>query len=281
MKGKVITAEVVSPALAGNPLGDPATRPILFYLPPGYDDGVERFPVVYFLHGFSGSVDSWTRAGPFAPTVPERMDELVATGAIPPAIGVYVDGWTALGGTQWVNSVAVGRYQDYVAADVVSFVDALLRTVPRPEARAVTGKSSGGYGALAMARDRASVFGHVAAHSADAYFEYCYLSDFPRAASALLDLEPEAWLAEMRKRARERKLAGDDHPVLNVLAMAASYSPRADRLGFELPFERGSGRLRPEIWERWLEQDPVRFVPARLGDFRKLQTLFIDCGTRD
>jgi len=282
MKGTLEWTEVESEALQGNPLGDPARRPLLVYLPPGHHSRGERLPCVYFLHGFTGSARSWVSYSPFQPTVPERLDELVASGALPPVLGVFVDGWTALGGSQWVNSEATGRYRDYVARDVVAFVDSRYRTAPRPGARAVVGKSSGGYGALVMGAHHPDVFGHVASHAADAGFEYCYLPELPRAAAALEGADPAKWLEDMRRRARETKLQDADFPVLNAIAMAAAYSPRAGApLGLELPFDPGTARLREDVWARWLAHDPVRFVPLALDAFRHLRSVYLDCGTRD
>jgi S-formylglutathione hydrolase FrmB len=161
-------------------------------------------------------------------------------------------------------------------------VDARLRTVPRREARAVLGKSSGAYGALAMGRDRPHVFAHLAAHAPDSGFEYCYLPEFPRAAGALLGTDPAAWLDGAKQRARESRMRPDDHAVLNVVAMAAHYSPRAEApLGLELPFDRETARPRDDVWARWLAHDPVRFVPAAIDRFRGLGTVFLDCGARD
>jgi S-formylglutathione hydrolase FrmB len=164
----------------------------------------------------------------------------------------------------------------------VAFVEAKLGTLPRPEARAVVGKSSGGYGALVMGRHHPNVFGHVASHAGDAGFEYCYLPEFPRAASALLGTDPAAWLEDLRRRARETKMRGDDHAPLNILAMAAAYSPRSGACaGLDLPFDPDTARLRPDVWERWLSHDPVRFVPRSIEAFRRLRSIFLDCGTRD
>ncbi len=280
MQGTLVELEVASRALEGNPLGDPTRRPLLAWVPPG---GGRGLPSVTFLHGFTGSARGWTNVSAFAPTVPERIDALVASGAVPPLVAVFPDGFTALGGTQWIDAPAVGRYQSYVAEEVVPLVEARLGTLARPEARAVVGKSSGGYGALAMGRDRPDVFGHVAVHAGDACFEYCYLPDLPRAAAGLLGAPgPAEWLADLKRRARETKLSGADHPVLNVLAMAAHYSPDpAAPLGLDLPFELPTGRLREEVWARWLEHDPVRFVPRALPAFRRLRSVFLDCGTRD
>jgi S-formylglutathione hydrolase FrmB len=281
MHGRLEWVEIDAPALAGNPLGDPARRPLLVYLPPGHG-GAARFPAVYFLHGFTGSARGWVNVSPFQPSVPERLDALVAAGAVPPSIGIFVDGWTRLGGSQWIDSAAIGRYREYLARDVVAFVDARYRTVPRAEARAVVGKSSGGYGALVMGAHHPDVFGHLACHAGDAGFEYCYLPDFPRAAAALQGTDPAAWLEDMLRRARDARLRGDDHTVLNVVAMAAAYSPRAGApLGLELPFDLATARLRDEVWARWLAHDPVRFVPAALPSFRQLRSIYLDCGTRD
>jgi S-formylglutathione hydrolase FrmB len=181
-----------------------------------------------------------------------------------------------------VNSPAIGNYRDYLARDVVAFVEQKLGTLSRPEARAIVGKSSGGYGALVMGQHHPDVFGHVASHAGDAGFEYCYLPDFPRTAAALLGTDPASWLDAMRLRARETKMRGDDHAPLNILAMAAAYSPRQDApAGLELPFDPETARIRPEVWERWLSHDPVRFVPASLDAFRRLRSVFLDCGTRD
>ncbi|HEX9289781.1 MAG TPA: alpha/beta hydrolase-fold protein [Anaeromyxobacteraceae bacterium] len=282
MLGRLEWAELDSQALIGNPLRDPARRPLLAYLPPAHDAGVERYPAVYFLHGFTGSARGWTNVTAFQPSVPERLDALVASGAVPPVVGIFVDGWTALGGSQWVNSEATGRYRDYLARDVVAFVDARWRTIPRPGARAVVGKSSGGYGALVMGRHHPEVFAHVGCHAGDAGFEYCYLPDFPKAAAALEGADPATWLEGMLRRARETKLRGDDHETLNAIAMAAAYSPRAGApLGLELPFDPRTARLRDDVWARWLAHDPVRFVPEAIERFRTLRSVYVDCGTRD
>lgn len=283
MKGTVRIEQVHSPSLVGNPLGDPPRREMPVYLPPGYEGGADRFAAVYFLHGFTGSGRSWMNASGFSPNVIERLDELVSQQLIPPVIGVFVDGWTSLGGSQWINSEAIGRYREYVCKDVVAYVDRALRTVPLAAARAIVGKSSGAYGALAIASRHPDVFGQVAAHSADAYFEYCYLPEFPKAAGPLLKAGGvEPWFREFLKRSRETRARSEDLPVINIIAMSAAYSPKkGEPLGLELPFDLQTARIRPEVWGRWLVNDPVRFIPKALPAFSKLKSVFIDCGTRD
>lgn len=284
MKGSLETHAMHSPALESNPLGDPARRKLTVYLPPGYEQGSQRYPAVYFLHAFGNGGGTWTNFTGFSPNVIQRLDALIASGAIPPALGIFPDGWTSLGGSQWINSEGIGRYRDYVAKDVLGYVDRTFRTVPKAAARAVVGHSSGGYGALVMGRYHPELFGHLGAHAADAYFEYCYLPELPKAAASLLKAggSVEAWYQDFSRRARETKLRGDDHAVINALAMAAAYSPKkGEPLNLELPFDLQGGKLRLEVWNRWLVHDPVRFVPKHLESFRKLQSVFIDCGSRD
>jgi pimeloyl-ACP methyl ester carboxylesterase len=282
MRERLLELELDSPALAGNPLGDPARRPLLALLPPGRRDG-RGLPAVYFLHGFTGSARGWLNVTAWTPTVPERVEALWQIGALPPFAALFVDGFTGVGGTQWINSPGVGRYQDYLADDVVAFAESRLGLLPDRRARALVGKSSGGYGALAMGRDRPEVFAHLGAHAPDAGFEWCYAPDLPKAAAGLLGApDAAAWLADAVGRARQTRLAGGDHAVLNVIAMAATYSPDPGApLMAGLPFELPEGRLRGEVWARWLEQDPVRFVPRAMDAFRRLASVFLDCGTHD
>lgn len=284
MKGTIEVHQVFLGSLDGNPLGDPATRAVPVYLPPGYaDDPAQRYPVVYLLHGFSGSGLQWLNTSPFTRNVPERLDWLIAEGRVPPVIAVFADGWSSLGGSQWINSDGIGRYRDVVARDLVGWVDRTFRTVARGSARALMGKSSGGYGALVVSRFHPDVFQHIGVHSGDSAFEYSMLHELPRAAGPLLEAGGvEAWYRDFIERAQATRMRDADHTVINMLCMSAAYSPkRGEPLNAELPIELPSGRLRVEVWNRWLVHDPVRFVPRHLDVYRRLRSIFIDCGTRD
>ena len=269
-------------ALTGNPRGDPVDRPCAVYLPEGYVAGARRYPVVVLLHAFMGSVPGWFNAAPFTPSILDRLDALFAAGS-PPFLAVFPDGLTALGGSQWIDSPGNGAYGQMIVQDVLGHVDRTYATLTSPGARAVAGRSSGGYGAWQLMRRFPGVFGHMASHSADAYFEYCYLHEFPRAASALSQAGGvDPWWRGFERRVRETKMGGDDHAVVNLLAMSAAYSPDppgrsgwsfrstsrpgASTSGVGRVARRGPGALRRE-------RDPEAF--------RKLQSVFIDCGTRD
>src|SRR5258706_868989 len=182
--GRIELLSHESRLLKDNPLGDPAARDLAVYLPPSYDAG-GRFPTVTFLAGYTGSGPALLNRAAWTPSLPERWDAAIAAGRAAEAIVVMPDCLTRYGGSQYVDSPAIGRYASYVCDEVVPLVDARLRTIPRREARAVAGKSSGGYGALVLGMLRPDVFGAVASHAGDSAFDISYLREFGHAAMVL------------------------------------------------------------------------------------------------
>ena len=142
---------------------------------------------VYVIQGYSGQVDMWPARAAFEPTVIERLDAMFAAGECPPAVVVFVDAWTSLGGSQFLNSTSTGRYLDYLCDEIVPFVDGRYPTAADREHRGVAGKSSGGYGAMVVPMLRPEVFGALASHAGDALFECSYLPEFPKIARTLRD----------------------------------------------------------------------------------------------
>jgi S-formylglutathione hydrolase FrmB len=280
--GRLEELELESDALRANPLGDPHVRPLWVYLPPAYDAEPERrFPAVYLIQGMTGQLDMWRNRSAFRPTVPELVDRLFAEEGCPPALVVFVDAWTSYGGSQFLDSPATGRYHTYLCEEVVPFVDHRYRTRPQAAHRGIAGKSSGGYGAMVTPMLRPDLFGGLATHAGDALFELCYLPEFRDAVRALRDEYSgsyDRFWEDFRSRPAFTKQS--DFPLVNTWAMAACYSARDDG-SVELPFDQATGRLREDVWERWLAWDPVRMA-SRHGDaLRSLRAIYIDAGTRD
>ncbi len=148
--GTLVVLEHTSKILAGNPLGDPHVRKLGVWLPPQYDDGGgrRRFPAFYDLVGFTGSGLAHANWKPFGDNVPERAARLIREQKMGPAIFVFPDCFTALGGNQYVNSSAIGNYADYLTREIIPLVDREFRTLPSREHRGCFGKSSGGYGSI-------------------------------------------------------------------------------------------------------------------------------------
>jgi S-formylglutathione hydrolase FrmB len=282
LHGRFDEHEFASGVLEDNPLGDPRVRPLWVYVPPGYDDESDRrYPSVYVIQGLTGQLDMWRNRVPFRKTFPELADELFARGEAPPCVVVWVDAWTSLGGSQFLDSPGTGRYHTYLCDEVVPWVDANYRTLAAPEHRGIAGKSSGGYGAMVTPMLRPDLFGGLATHAGDALFEGVYLPDFRRSVRALRDHYDgsfEAFWADFRSRPPLSK--EHDAYLMNDWCMAACYSTDEDGT-VHLPYDTVTGRLIPEVWERWLAWDPVRMAPRYADAVRSLRAIYIDAGTRD
>jgi len=281
-RGRLDELAIDSEALTANPLGDPHRRPLYVYTPPSYDQQPDRrFPSVYLLQGLTGQVDMWRARKAFTRTTPEAVDDWFSTEGAAPAVVVYVDAWTSLGGAQFLDSPATGRYHTYLCDEVVPFVDARYRTLAEAAHRGVAGKSSGGYGAMVTPMLRSDVFGGLATHAGDALFEACYLPEFREVARALRDVYDgsyDAFWADFRSRPGRSKRT--DGVLLNAWCMAACYSADADGT-VRLPFDPSTGRLIGEVWDRWLAWDPVRMVASRSDALRGLRAVWIDAGRGD
>ncbi len=281
-RGRFERQSVHSRVLEGNPLGDPAERPLWVYLPPGCgEDPGRRYPSIYVIQGYTGQVDMWWNRPPMRPTVPELVDELFASGGTPPAIVVFVDCWTSLGGSQFLNSPGTGRYLDYLCEEVVAFVDGRYPTMAAREHRGIAGKSSGGYGAMVAPMLRDDLFGALASHAGDALFEHCYLPDIAKATRALRDHYDGSYQRFFADLAGRPAMSKDsDGALLGTWAMAACYSAEPDGT-VTLPFDPATGRLRDEVWARWLALDPVRMAAGHAAQLRSLRGIYLDAGRRD
>src|SRR3954454_9628886 len=186
LAGRIERDTIASDRLAGNPLGDPAERPLEVYVPPGYDDDPERrYASIYVIQGYTGAGPMWHTRTPFRPTFPEAMDALFASGDSPACVVVFVDAWTAYGGSQFVDSPGTGRYHSYLCDEVVPFVDARYRTLASAAHRGIAGKSSGGFGAMITPMLRPDLFGGLASRAGDALYELCYVPGFGKVVRAL------------------------------------------------------------------------------------------------
>ena len=276
-QGRVEVHPFQSRVLENNALGDPALRETPIYLPP--QAGSESLPVIYMLVGFTGRPHSLLETHPWKSGVILTLDRAMATGEMPPAIVVMPNAFTRYGGSQYVNSSAVGAYEDHVVQELVPWVDA---TFPAREGRrGIIGKSSGGFGALHLGMRHADLFGAVASISGDCHFEYSYATDFLPALRGLIpfDGDPARFLAAFEEN---HELGGDGHATLNLLAMSACYSPNPDSpLGFDLPIDPHTGARVSEVWERWLAFDPVCACEQHAEALRSLNLLHLEAGTTD
>ena len=217
---------------------------------------------MYVLQGYTGALPMWRNRTPFRQPFPEIADQQIAAGEIPPCIVVYVDAWTALGGSQFVDSPGTGRYHSYLCDEVVPFVDERYRTLGRGTAprRRPASRAAG------SARSSRRCCGPTCSagwpsHAGDSLYEYCYIPEFAAIVRTLRDKYDgsyERFWEDFRSRPAMSK--EDDGTLVMSYGCAACFSAEDDGT-VTLPFDLDTGELIPDVWDRWLAWDPVRMVP--------------------
>ncbi len=282
-KGRIETLTVESEALRGNLLGDPTSRTVAVYLPEGYDASDADYPLLVDLVGFTGSGLKHVAWQAFGPSVPQRLDRLAASGRMGPVVAAFPDCFTSLGGNQYVDSVAMGRWEEFLLEEMIPRIEASFRVRRGAAHRAVFGKSSGGYGSIVQALRHGDRWAAVACHSGDMGFDNLYRRDFPLVLDKLAGYDRDIPRFIEHLRTAETIDHGEMH-VLMILAMAATYDPDPQApLGVRLPVDLHTSELDDERWARWLAHDPLELIQREecRESLTRLRGLYIDCGSRD
>jgi hypothetical protein len=279
LKGNLEYRSFESKVLRGNPLGDPTIRDVIVYTPENYKPSNSTgYPTIFLLPAFGNDNYSAVKHDPFSISIYERLERQIKCNECGDMILIIVNCFNRLGGSQYINSQAIGRYEDYIVDEIVPFIDFNYNV----SKRAVLGKSSGGYGALSLGMRHPHVFGAIAAHSFDSCFEYCYLPDFPVAIKTLKNYQnPQHWLAEFWNY--ESRRTKDDFTTLNILSMAAHYSPNVENQesNIDLPFDISTGNFKENVWSTWKQYDPINLVSKFTEQLRTMDLIYLDCGTFD
>jgi enterochelin esterase-like enzyme len=276
--GTVKRLTLDSKVLQSNMLGDPTERVIDVYVPAGHDG--RGLPLLVDSVGFTAGGPAHTNWKNFGENVPERLDRLIAEDAMPPCVVAFPDCFTKLGGNQYINSAAVGRWADFLIEECVPFVERTFACGGNGK-RGLFGKSSGGYGAIAHALLYPDFWAAAACHSGDMAFELAYLPEFPRLLRKLAkcDNSIQKWLEGFYAA---RKTKDDDIHDLMTLAMCATYDPDPSAYwGVRLPVTFDTCEVIAERWQNFLNWDPCVMAEARGEGLKKLKGLWIDCGDVD
>jgi S-formylglutathione hydrolase FrmB len=276
--GSLSRITIESEALKSNMLGDPTTRAVDVYVPAG--ETGEGLPLLVDLVGFTGSGLSHTNWVAFRENVPERLDRLIGEDRMPPVVVAFPDCFTRVGGNQYINSRAVGAWEDFLLLEMLPALEERFRCGGSGR-RGVFGKSSGGYGAITHALRHSDVWAAAACHSGDMGFEWCYLGDMPDVLRklAVAGNSIERWWLELEAA---KKREDSTHSVINALAMAASYDPDPTQfLGMRLPVTPDTCELIDERWANWMANDPLVALEKYSDNLRRLKGLYIDCGDVD
>ena len=264
---KPVTVErikVHGASLEGNLEGDAVDRDVFVFLPPSYArEKSRRYPVVYALHGYSIGAEQWTHEV----HVPQTIEGAFAQG-IKEMIVVLPDSKTVHNGSMYSSSVTTGDFEQFIAHDLVTYIDAHYRTIPERASRGLVGHSMGGYGASRIGMKHADVFGSLYIMSP------CCLSPRPAVAN------PEA------SKALDAVKTPEDSAKLPFgaraqLASAAAWSPdpKNPPLYLDLPVQDGVPQ--PDIAAKWAANAPLAFIDQYIGNLRQYRAIAIDVGDQD
>ena len=270
--GTLERIEVHGRSLEGNLSGDDATRDVVVYLPPSYaDETARRYPVLYFLHGYTATAEAYVRML----ELPQAADAAIAAGAREMII-VLPDAFTAYSGAMYSSSPTTGDWESYVAHDLVAHIDREYRTLSRRESRGLSGHSMGGYGTVRIGMKRPDAFAALYAMSS-----CCLLIDPARGGDAVMRAARERAGAEGGDppRGRPDPSAG----FANALAaQAAAWAPNPLNPPeyFDLPFD-ANGELDPLVAGKWLANAPLLMVDQYVPSLLRYRAIALDVGDAD
>ncbi len=275
-----------SRALKGYPMKDPYVREFPVYLPPNYDaNRKEPYPVAFILAGWGGKSCAYLADdSAFGVSLPKRLDQAILTNQMPACIVAFPDGSSRLGGSQYLNSPALGYYSDYLCDELCDYIDQSFHTYRDPATRAILGHSSGGFGALINAALRPDRFQFVCSSAGDSYFE---LSLMPLLRVVVEELERtksvSAFLEEFLSHPNPMKLSRSKGEAMIMLSMAPCYAPNvaSEPLYGDLFFDLRTGEINDEIWQKYLAWDPLHFYPRHEENVRKLKFVLLESGRSD
>jgi S-formylglutathione hydrolase len=271
VRGTVQEITVHGRSLEGNLDNDPADRQVTVYLPPSYSRDVKRrYPVVYFLHGFTDTNAKWFGADQNWIDLRDILDRTLADGSVKELIAVVPNAYTRFQGSFYSNSIVTGNWEDFIAVDLVRHIDAHYRTIATPESRGLAGHSMGGYGAIRIGVKHPEVFGSIYAMS-----PCCLMWGADYQPTGAVNLK----IATIHTDAA---LAQADYQTLVTFAQAAAWSPNAANPPFYVDFPgQASGQSRPEIVAKWSANMPLAFIDQYRRNLERLHAIAFDVGDQD
>ncbi|GAB3715894.1 alpha/beta hydrolase family protein [Spirosoma flavus] len=278
-KGKVVITKFFAPSIQGSRGGEDPMRKLTIYLPPGYQESKQRYPVVYFLHGFLVNDSLMMVYNRFQ----ELMDTAILSGQLHPMILVLPNSETAFGGSYYTNSTLTGNWSDYIGKDVVSYIDGHYRTLANRNSRGLCGHSMGGYGALKVGMLYPDVFGAVYALSPATL---SWAADFSLTNPVFRGMDSfrnefsaDQIRADLYKGKREKFY------TLLLADLARTYSPDQGKnvLSAAMPvtYVGDSVRVNKEIVAKWEANFPMNMIDQHGAALKQLNALKIDWGRNE
>lgn len=269
-KGKVERIKVYGKSLEGNLAGDSPDREVSVYLPPGYEANPgRRYPVVYLLHGFTDNDAKVYGLEPHWMSLPDVLNEAFAEGNQKEMIFVTPNAFTRFSGSMYSSSVTTGNWEDFIARELVSYIDENYRTIPQAASRGLAGHSMGGYGAMRIGQQYPAVFSSLYLLSP------CCLepaSNVPQDSAARARLEAIRTQDDLEKADFFTKI---------IFASAAAWSPNPQSPPFYIDLPLQNGEVQPLVLAKWTANRPLATIDQYIFNIKKLKALAFDAGADD
>ena len=268
--GTVVRVKVHGKGLEGNLAGDSPDRDVSIYLPPSYQtDKNRRYPVIYFLHGFTDSDDKWYGLTKHWINLPAVVDKTLADGNTKEFIIVTPNAYNRYFGSMYSNSVTIGNWEDFVAHELVDYIDKQYRTLPQASSRGLAGHSMGGYGSIRIGEKHPGVFSSLYLLSPCCMVPNMNSTVSPERAAAMEGIKTQADLEKA------------DFGTKAMFASAASWSPNPTNAPFYLDLPVKDGQPQPLVTARWAANAPLAMLDQYIGNIRQLHALAFDAGDKD
>lgn len=268
--GRVERIKVHGVGLEGNLAGDSPDRDVSVYLPPSYQtDKNRRYPVIYFLHGFTDSDDKWYGLTKHWINLPAVVDKALAEGKTGEFIIVTPNAYNRYFGSMYSNSVTIGNWEDFVAKELVAYVDKQYRTIPQATSRGLAGHSMGGYGTMRIGQKHPEIFSSLYLLS-----PCCMVPNMNGSGSSPMAnrMENVKTLADLEKA---------DFGTKAMFASAASWSPNPTNAPFFLDLPVKGGEPQPMVTAKWAANAPLATLDQHIATIKQLHALAFDAGSKD
>jgi S-formylglutathione hydrolase len=268
-KGAVERILVHGKGLEGNLEGDSPDRHVSVYLPPSYKaNPKKRYPVIYFLHGYTDSDDKWYGFTKHWINLPQIADSVFATGKVQEAILVTPDAYTRFQGSMYSNSATTGNWEDYVAKELVAYIDTHYRTLAKRESRGLAGHSMGGYGTMRIGQKHPEIFSSLYLLS-----PCCLAAEVFTPSSELIN--------RIEAVKDTNTFLKADFGTKIFFASAAAWSPNPVKAPFYLDLPVQNGQVQPDVIAKWTANRPLAQLDQYITNLRQLQAIAFDAGDKD
>ncbi|HUQ66941.1 MAG TPA: alpha/beta hydrolase-fold protein [Flavitalea sp.] len=270
LKGSVERIIVHGKQLEGNLEGDSPDRHVSVYLPAGYKKNKNRrYPVIYFLHGFTDDDAKWYGFEKHWINLPAIADSVFASGNASEMIIVTPNAFTRYQGSMYSNSVTTGNWEQFVATELVGYIDLHYRTIPQAKSRGLAGHSMGGYGTMRIGQKYPDVFSSIYLLS-----PCCMLpgSNFPDNPESISKIEAVKTFADVEKA---------DFMTKAAFASAAAWSPDPVKPPLFLDMPVKDGQVQTMVQAKWWANMPLATIDQHITEIKQLHAIAFDAGNQD